>query len=108
MTKSWALNDRAQLHKDANSLLDQNLIAGEPVVAILRGAYDSAMIALLNPLGFLPPMPRNPYAPPPALVGAVLKQQLDPKDHQGFLGLEIYPSPVRGLVKTLQRLLSLQ
>ena len=70
--------------------------------------YDSAMIALLNPLGFLPPMPRNPYAPPPALVGAELKQQLDPKDHQGFLGLEIYPSPVRGLVKTLQRLLSLQ
>jgi hypothetical protein len=45
MAKSWAIDDRAQLHKEANNLLDQNLIVGEPVVAIVRGGYDSAMIA---------------------------------------------------------------
>ncbi len=45
MGKTWALDDRAQLHKDANKALDENLLPGESVQAIVRGAYDSAAIA---------------------------------------------------------------
>lgn len=45
MGRKWALDDRAQLHKDANKALDENLAPGEQVRAIIRGAYDSAMIA---------------------------------------------------------------
>jgi Short C-terminal domain len=41
----WSLTDRAQLHKDANKLLDENLAPGESVRAIIRGQYDSAAIA---------------------------------------------------------------
>jgi hypothetical protein len=43
--KSWALDDREQLHKDADALLQQNLMPGEPVLAIVRGSYDSAAVA---------------------------------------------------------------
>lgn len=44
MAKDWTLDDRAQLHKEANKLLDENLAPGEPVVAIIRGQFDSAII----------------------------------------------------------------
>jgi hypothetical protein len=42
---AWAIDDRAQLHKDANQLLDENLDADEPVRAIIRGQFASAIIA---------------------------------------------------------------
>ena len=45
VAKTYALDDRSQLHKDANKLLDENLAVGEPVLVILRGTYDSALIA---------------------------------------------------------------
>jgi hypothetical protein len=45
MANTWALDDRAQLHKDANALLTQNLTSGERVMAIIRGTFDSALIA---------------------------------------------------------------
>jgi len=45
MSKTWALDDREQLHKDANQLIDENLMNGESVLAIVRGTYDSAAIA---------------------------------------------------------------
>ncbi len=38
-------NDRAQLHPDANKALGENLAPGEDVAVIIRGVYDSAMIA---------------------------------------------------------------
>jgi hypothetical protein len=41
----WALDDRAQLHKDANELLDENLAPDEAVQVIIRGNFNSAMIA---------------------------------------------------------------
>jgi hypothetical protein len=40
-----ALDDRRQLHKDANKALDQNLAQGESVRVIIRGTFDSALIA---------------------------------------------------------------
>jgi hypothetical protein len=45
MANTWALDDRAQLHKDANALLTQNLTSGERIMAIIRGSFDSALIA---------------------------------------------------------------
>ena len=43
-SKAWALDDRQQLHRDANAALEQNLMPGETVRVIIRGNYDSAMI----------------------------------------------------------------
>jgi hypothetical protein len=40
----WALDDRAQLHKDANAALDENLASGERVEVIIRGNLSSAII----------------------------------------------------------------
>jgi hypothetical protein len=45
MAIAWALDDRTQLHKDANALLTQNMSSGERVIAIIRGSFDSALIA---------------------------------------------------------------
>ena len=45
MANTWALDDRAQLHKDANALLTQNLTSGERIMVIIRGTFDSALIA---------------------------------------------------------------
>lgn len=39
-----ALDDRRQLTKDANKLLDQNLVPGETVRLIIRGTFSSALI----------------------------------------------------------------
>jgi Short C-terminal domain/zinc-ribbon domain len=44
MAKKWALDDRKQLHKDANKALDENLMPGETVRVIIRGTHDAAMI----------------------------------------------------------------
>ncbi len=44
MGKAWALHDRAQLHKGANRVLDQNLAPDETVRVIIRGIQDSAFI----------------------------------------------------------------
>lgn len=44
MANKWALDDRAQLHNDANAALDENLLPGETVRVIIRGTYDSAII----------------------------------------------------------------
>lgn len=40
----WPLDDRAQLHKEANALLDENLAPDESVVVIIRGEWNSAII----------------------------------------------------------------
>ena len=45
MARTWGLDDRAQLHPDADALLTQNLIPGERVMVIIRGSFDSALIA---------------------------------------------------------------
>jgi hypothetical protein len=39
-----AFTDRRRLHKEANKAVDQNLMPGEPVLVIITGAYDQAMI----------------------------------------------------------------
>lgn len=44
MGKSWALDDRAQLHKDANAALDEGLASDERVKVIVRGVQNSAFI----------------------------------------------------------------
>jgi hypothetical protein len=44
MPKEWSLDDREQLHKEANKLLDENLAPGEPVLVIIRGERNSAII----------------------------------------------------------------
>ena len=40
----YAIDDRLQLHKDANKSLDQNLSPGERVKVIILGLWDSAII----------------------------------------------------------------
>lgn len=40
----YAVDDRNQLHKDANKSLDQNLSPNEKVKVIIRGLWDSAII----------------------------------------------------------------
>jgi hypothetical protein len=42
--EKWALNDRAQLHNDANKVLDAELAPDEKVRVIIRGVFHSAMI----------------------------------------------------------------
>jgi hypothetical protein len=40
----YAIDDRNQLHKDANKSLNQNLSVNEKVKVIIRGLWDSALI----------------------------------------------------------------
>ena len=42
--RKYAIDDRSQLHKDANKSLDQNLSPGEKVKVIILGLWDSAVI----------------------------------------------------------------
>lgn len=44
MGKGWAVDDCAQLHKDANAALDANLAPGETVTVTIRGIQNSAFI----------------------------------------------------------------
>lgn len=44
MAKIYSLDDRKQLHKDANQALDENLAPNEPVKIIIRGSYNSSII----------------------------------------------------------------
>lgn len=44
MPDRWQPDDRNQLSSDANKALDQNLVPGEAVRVIIRGAQRSAMV----------------------------------------------------------------
>src|SRR5690349_7045064 len=89
MAKAWGLDDRAQLHKDTNKALDQNLAHGEPVHVIVRGSYDSALIAtdrriFVFKTGFM--------------SGAAMAKKLSSWDYRNLTGIQIETGVVYGTV----------
>jgi zinc-ribbon domain len=44
VSRTWSLTDRSQLHDSVRQMLEYNLAPGEPVLVIIRGAYDQAIV----------------------------------------------------------------
>lgn len=89
MAKTWALDDRAQLHKDANEALDQNLAPGEAVLVIIRGMYDSALIATARRVFIFK---KGMFS------GATLGKKLASWDYRNLSGVQIETGMISGAV----------
>lgn len=89
MGKAWALDDRDQLHKDANKALDENLMPGEGVRVIIRGSYDSALIAT----------DRRVFVFKKGIFsGAAMAKKLSSWDYRNITGIQIETGMVSGTV----------
>jgi DNA-binding cell septation regulator SpoVG len=87
MANTWALDDRAQLHKDANALLTQNLTSGERVMAIIRGTFDSALITT----------DRRAFVFKKGLFAAAMfGKKLESYDYRNLTGVQLEKESCRG------------
>jgi hypothetical protein len=89
MPTVWALDDRSQLHKDANQLLDQNLLGDEPVRAIIRGTYDSALVGT----------DRRAFVFKKGMFsGALLGKRLASYDYRNLSGVQLETGLISGVL----------
>ena len=63
---SAVVSDAVRTHLQNKCILDEP--GARKALANLHAA--NSRLLLVNWLGFLPPMPRNPHAPPPGMLGA--------------------------------------
>lgn len=89
MGKDPAIDDRSQLHKDANALLDQNLAPGEPVRVIIRGTYDSALIGTDR---------RAFVFKKGAFSGAFMGKRLASYDYRNLTGVQLETGMISGVM----------
>jgi Short C-terminal domain len=83
-----AIDDRKQLTKDANKLLDQNLAAGEVVRAIIRGTFSSAAICT----------DRRVFVSKQGMMGgALFGKKLTSYDYRNLTGVHLETGVVSGV-----------
>jgi hypothetical protein len=89
MAIKYPLDDRSQLHKDANKGLDQNLSADEKVQVIIRGLWDSAIIGT-NVRDFI--YKRG------LMGGVTFGSKLTSWDYLNLSGVQIETGPMSGFI----------
>jgi len=87
--RKYAIDDRNQLHKDANKSLDQNLSPGEKVKVIILGLWHSAIIGT----------EKRCFIYKRGLMGGViLGSKLSSWDYLNLNGVQIETGPMTGFV----------
>ena len=89
MAKEYALDDRKQLYKGANQVLDENLAPDEHVKVIIRGTLDSAMMGtdrrvFVFKMGFM--------------AGATFGHKFTSWDYRNIVGIQIETGLLTGFV----------
>lgn len=83
-----AIDDRRQLTKDANKLLDQNLAPGEVVRLIIRGTFSSALIGT----------DRRAFVSKQGMMGGVLfGKKLTSYDYRNLTGVHLETGVMSGV-----------
>lgn len=82
--------------KSGKCVLDER--TARQALAMPDGTPAPQGVILINPLGFLPKMPRNPYAPPPSLAALAIRQD----DRKVSVTADI--AQMKGIVRVMQRL----
>jgi hypothetical protein len=87
--RKYAIDDRSQLHKDANKSLDQNLSPGEKVKVIILGLWNSAIIGT----------EKRCFIYKRGLMGGVMfGSKLTSWDYLNLNGVQIETGPINGFV----------